>query len=247
MANQDQYNPPVSAAKPAAPMVEAPAQEGNWVDRIGEFSRSIQPLLVGAGSIIESIKGVPYNQRRFAGPAMAMQANMMARSLGFENARQLMEARSRGLMRPGQTETPITEDPGQSVLPEAELGPLAGDLTRYIGEDGDPNKEIFGMTAVEKMAKATGISPEDAVRYLRTRRDGVKFGQRVLDFEEKMLQSQGLTGEGGPLLQGFGPTDPRTGNFVDDGQGNYFAAGRVGRGAKDFDPNYNPVGMPVGY
>jgi len=232
------------------PKFQPSGQEGNWVERIGEFARSIQPLLVGAGSVIESIRGVPYNQRRFAGPAMAMQANMMARSMGFENARELMEARMRGSMRPGETKPPITEDPGKSVLPEPEIAPLGGDLTRYIGEEGDPNKKIFGLSAVQKIAEESGLSPQDVISYLRTRGSSdFQFGPRVQNLETQRLQEQGFSGEGGPQmqLQGFGETDPRTSNFVDDGQGNYFAAGRVGTGAKDFDPNFNPIGMPVGY
>ena len=61
------YGQPNSTGQTYAEIVKPQASEGNWLERIGSFARDITPILYGAGSIIEGIRGVPRNQSRFAG------------------------------------------------------------------------------------------------------------------------------------------------------------------------------------
>jgi hypothetical protein len=163
---------------------------GNWLDRIGGFARDITPLLYGAGSIIEGIRGVPSNQSRFAGFNQGVQYDMLARSLGYDNGRELIESGQTGRKPPKPGEpggSVITPSPAETTFGQEE------DLSRFIGtpeEGGAVNRDTLGLEAVLRGANEYGMSPREFVE--RGQEFGYQFGPKALAQIGGALSNQGL-------------------------------------------------------
>ncbi len=191
------YGQPNSAEQTYAAMETPQASEGNWLERIGSFARDITPLLYGAGSIVEAIRGVPNSQNRFAGFNQGVQYDMLARSLGYDGARDLIES--------GQTgkKPPKPGDVGGSVItsPAVESTLAAtDDLSRFIGtpeEGGAVDGKTLGLEAVLRGANEYGIAPREFVE--RGLERGYNFGPKALA-QMSALSNQGL-GSGPVELQ----------------------------------------------
>ncbi len=191
------YGQPNSAEQTYAEIGTPQASEGNWLERLGSFAKDITPLLYGAGSIVEAIRGVPNSQNRFAGFNQGVQYDMLARSLGYDGARDLIES--------GQTgkKPPKPGDVGGSVItsPAVESTLAAtDDLSRFIGtpeEGGAVDGKTLGLEAVLRGANEYGIAPREFVE--RGLERGYNFGPKALA-QMSALSNQGL-GSGPVELQ----------------------------------------------
>ena len=149
-----EYNPAFGTERgfPSTFGGEQPQESGgNWLDRLGGFARDITPILYGAGSIIEGIKGVPRSQSRFAGFNPGNEYDMLARSLGYENGREFIESARTGVK-------PSTEfTTGESVVnPSYRKGE---DLSQFTGEGGAGDRRTLGLEAVLRGANEYKMSP----------------------------------------------------------------------------------------
>lgn len=168
-----------------SPTVAANQSQGNWLDRLGGFARDITPLLYGAGSIIEGIKGVPPGQSRFAGFNQGVQLDMLARSLGFNDGREMLETNRTGVKPPPKP----GEEGGSVIKPTI---PTDEDLTQFRGGEGAATDDLtLGLNAVLRGANEYGISPKDFVEMGANR--GYKFGPRALEATTGTLSQQGLS------------------------------------------------------
>tara|TARA_R110002012_G_scaffold221420_1_gene392948 strand:- start:263 stop:949 length:687 start_codon:yes stop_codon:yes gene_type:complete len=158
------------------------ASSGNWLDRLGGFARDITPLLYGAGSIIEGIRGVPRSQSRFAGFNQGNQYDMLARSLGYADGRELIES-ARTNVKPPEA----GEAGGSVVKPSYRKGE---DLTQFSGEGGASDGRTLGLEAVLRGAKEYGMSPREFIEMGRRR--NYEFGPRASEYGSETLESQGL-------------------------------------------------------
>ncbi len=159
--------------------------EGNFLDRLGSFARDITPLLYGAGSIIEGIRGVPRNQSRFAGFNQGVQLDMLARSLGYNDGRELIESGKTGVKPPKPG-----EQGGSVIKPSV---PPVEDLTKFRGtpeEGAAQDGKTLGLSAVLRGANEYGISPREFVEMGRQR--GYEFGPEAMRQLSTALSSQGL-------------------------------------------------------
>ena len=167
------------------PTVAANQSQGNWLDRLGGFARDITPLLYGAGSIIEGIKGVPPGQSRFAGFNQGIQLDMLARSLGYNNGREMIETRRTGVKPPPKP----GEEGGSVIKPTV---PPNEDLTRFRGGEGAATDgKTLGLNAVLRGANEYGISPKEFVEMGVKR--GYEFGPKALEARGGSLSAQGLS------------------------------------------------------
>ena len=143
---------------------------GNWLDRLGGFARDITPLLYGAGSIIEGIKGVPRSQSRFAGFNQGNQYDMLARSLGYQDGREFIESNRTGV-KPSKEFTT-----GESVVKPSYP---KEDLTKFRGGEGAAvDERTLGLNAVLRGANEYGISPREFVEMGQRR--NYEFGPEAL-------------------------------------------------------------------
>ena len=162
---------PPGATQPKSTAEPAPTQrqQPNFVERLGGFARDIYPLLYQAGSLIESIKGVPRFERRFAGFNNALEADVMARSLGYGSFRELAESRQRQV---AQQTTPEPQVSGEALIPkEANLGELRG-------EGASENERMLGLSAAIRGSNKYDMSLKDFVRLAGDR--GYEFGPKAL-------------------------------------------------------------------
>ena len=126
---------------------QSPARQGGFMDRLGDFARDVTPLLYQGGALVEAIKGVPMYQRRFAGARQGVELDMIARSLGFDSARALMEFQRAG-QQPPQKET--ENMPDSSSESDAQTTPnleLIKSVIRsgYTGGSPTVNQEIGAL------------------------------------------------------------------------------------------------------
>ncbi len=155
---------------------------GNWLDRLGSFAKDITPLLYGAGSIIEGIRGVPRSQSRFAGFNQGNQFDMLARSLGYADGRELIESAGTNVKPPEAGEAG-----GSVVKPSYRKGE---DLTQFSGDRGASDGRTLGLPAVLRGANEYGMSPSEFIDMGRGR--GYAFGPNANEFGSENLESQGL-------------------------------------------------------
>ena len=128
---------------------------GNWLDRLGGFARDITPILYGAGSIIEGIRGVPRSQSRFAGFNQGNQYDVLARSLGYEDGREFIESARTGV-KPSEKFTT-----GESVIEPSKPSYPLEDLTKFTGEGFGEDGKTLGLAALLRGANEYGISPQE--------------------------------------------------------------------------------------
>lgn len=183
------YGQTPSSAQTYAEIGTPQASEGNWLERIGGFARDITPLLYGAGSIIEGIRGVPSNESRFAGFNQGVQYDMLARSLGYDGARDLLESGQTGKKppKPGEVGGSVIESPAAEATFAAN-----DDLSRFIGtpeEGGAVDGNTLGLEAVLRGANEYGMSPREFVE--RGQERGYNFGPKALA-QVSALSNQGL-------------------------------------------------------
>ena len=152
-----------------------PPGNTSFLGQLGQFAKDITPLLGGVGGLIESIKGVPPGQRRFAGAAQAANLDMIARSLGYTNGEDLLTSGRKPdpiePVVPSETVATPESVPTSVIKGSDEKAPMTKydqeTIQSFIGEGGDPEKMVLGMPALRALAETSGMTiPQAAVQVL---------------------------------------------------------------------------------
>lgn len=176
----DSYND-FSQAAEAAKLYRAAANSGEsesqtGLQRAGQIARDLNPVLQSIGALVEKIKGVPPGQQRFAGIAQAQNLDLIAKSLGYKDARDFIEATSKPApIKEGKNPKPESvikpdeakPEPTPSDTESGTIEPLRGQDDLYDGtleQSGEdtggmqsslPNLE--GLNAMSKILRDRGI------------------------------------------------------------------------------------------
>jgi len=177
----DSYND-FSQAAEAAKIYRAAANSGEsesqtGLQRAGQIARDLNPVLQSIGALVEKIKGVPPGQQRFAGIAQAQNLDLIAKSLGYKDARDFIEATSKpapikegknpkpsSVIKPDEEKpapTPSEEESG-TIEPVRLQGDLYDGTLEQSGEDtGGMQSSINsleGLRAMSKILRDRGIN-----------------------------------------------------------------------------------------
>lgn len=172
----DSYND-FSQAAEAAKLYRAAANSGEsesqtGLQRAGQIARDLNPVLQSIGSLVEKIKGVPPGQQRFAGIAQAQNLDLIAKSLGYKDARDFIEATSKPApikegkaTKPGSVIKTEEEPPreGQTTEPvRPQVDPSDGTLEQSGEDTGGMQSSIDSLEGLKAMSK---ILSDRGIRY----------------------------------------------------------------------------------
>lgn len=174
----DSYND-VSQAEEAAKLYRAAANSGEsesqtGLQRAGQIARDLNPLLQSIGSLVEKIKGVPPGQQRFAGIAQAQNLDLIAKSLGYEDARDFIEATSKP--------APIKE--GKATKPSSVIKPDE--------EKPAPTPSETESGTIEPVFRQLEQKPDGELSEIPVGRDFTGFNFPGIQRASEMLRNRGI-------------------------------------------------------
>lgn len=176
----DSYND-FSQAAEAAKLYRAAANSGEsesqtGLQKAGQIARDLNPVLQSIGALVEKIKGVPPGQQRFAGIAQAQNLDLIAKSLGYANAREFIEATSKpapikegknpkpsSVIKPDEEKpepTPSDTESGTIEPVRLQVDPYDGTLEQSGEDTGGMRSsltDLEGLNAMSKILRDRGI------------------------------------------------------------------------------------------
>ena len=178
----DSYNDASQAAE-AAKIYRAAANSGEsesqtGLQRAGQIARDLNPVLQSIGALVEKIKGVPPGQQRFAGIAQAQNLDLIAKSLGYKDARDFIEATSKpapikegknpkpsSVIKPDEEKpepTPSDTESGTIEPVRLQVDPYDGTLEQSGEDTGGMQSSVPNLEGLRAMSK---ILSDRGIRY----------------------------------------------------------------------------------